>query len=336
MASAGFTISTAYLHGLTNYFEARGQDARRLLATFSLDPRILDDSNHRLAVTTYEAMLEHGEVILADPDIGLHVGERIKPGQYGALGYSIMNCATLEQGALRHMRYENLVSTIARTRYLTNQDPARLVWDVGERQVCRHFAEAIVASWVAFTRWITGRDLAPECIMFRHPGPTDTAAHERLFQCPVYFGQPQVEVRFPQQYLDIRLPLHDPWIVSMMDAYAEKQVREIESVDDVVSEARTLITERLKGGELSLAALAGQLGLSGRQLQRRLRESGLSYQSLVDDTRRTLALNFIMDARLSVLDVAFLVGFSDASAFQRAFRRWTGVRPGEYRNRAAR
>lgn len=334
MARAGITISTAYLHGLTGYFEAFGEDARRLLATFSIDPQILDNPNHRLAVTTYEAMLEHGEAVLDDPDIGLHVGERIKPGQYGALGYSVMNCATLEEGAHRHMRYENLVSTIARTRYLTNQDPAKLVWDVGERQVCRHFAEEIVASWVAFTRWITGRDLAPECIMFRHPEPADTATHRRLFQCPVYFGQPRVEVRFPQQYLGIRLPLHDPWIVSMMDAYAEKQVREIESVDDVVAAARAFITERLKGGELSLAALAAHLGLAERQVQRRLRESGLSYQSLVDDTRRTLALNFIMDARLSVLDVAFLVGFSDASAFQRAFRRWTGRRPGEYRKSA--
>lgn len=331
MVSNNPTVSVAYLQGLIAYFEECGEDPAHLLGLFSVEQASLSDPNQRLPVSLFEAMLDHGEQLLEDPNIGLHVGERIKPGQFGVLGYSVMNCATLEESIQRHMRYENLVSTVAHTRYLTDQDPVRLIWDTGSRQASRHFAEDIVASWVTFTRWILGRDLAPLKIAFRHDRPDDLTEHERLFRCPLSFNAEQVEVQFPQPYLNLRLPHPDPCVVAMMDAYAEELLMHVRKEPGIVAQAEAFLTEGLMGSDVSLDHLAGHLGLSRRQLQRELRQAGVTYQSLLDQTRRTLALRYILDRNMSFIDVAFMTGFSDASAFQRAFRRWTGMSPGQYR-----
>ncbi len=145
------------------------------------------------------------------------------------------------------------------------------------------------------------------------------------------FAQPQNALIFPKRLLAVPLGQADAQVRLMLDAYADRRLSEIEQGHSVLDRARALLARQLPEQGIELEQLAAQLALSPRTLQRRLREAGLSFSQLVDETRQQLVLHYLRDPALELADIAFLVGFSEAGSLARAFRRWTGQTPAEYR-----
>jgi len=220
-----------------------------------------------------------------------------------------------------------------------DDEPARLDgealvahrWQPLLAQQQRQLSEETLAGWVSFGRWISGLDIAPTEVRFQHSAPADTSEHARIFRCPVQFDQPDNALVFPRRLLAAPLSQADAQVRGMLDAYADRLLAELNQGHGVLDRARLELARQLPEQGPDLEAIAAALALTPRTLQRRLREGGLSFSQLVDETRQQLALHYLRDPALELAEIAFLVGFSEAGSLARAFRRWTGTSPGEYR-----
>ena len=331
------TVSVAYLQGLVEYLQRQGIAPEALLAHAQLGPEVLGQRDQRIAASAYLTLLSEGVRLSGDPFLGLHLGESVRPGYYGVLGYLIMSCATLADALHRQARYASLVGNLGQV--VLDDEPARLDgealvahrWQPLLAQQQRQLSEETLAGWVSFGRWISGLDIAPTEVRFQHSAPADTSEHARIFRCPVQFDQPDNALVFPRRLLAAPLSQADAQVRGMLDAYADRLLAELNQGHGVLDRARLELARQLPEQGADLEAIAAALALTPRTLQRRLRESGLSFSQLVDETRQQLVLHYLRDPALELAEIAFLVGFSEAGSLARAFRRWTGTSPGEYR-----
>ncbi|MDH1681472.1 AraC family transcriptional regulator [Pseudomonas chengduensis] len=331
------SVSVAYLQGLIEHLQRQGVAADALLAQAQLSPEALSQRDQRIAASAYLTLLGEGVRLTGDPDLGLHLGESVRPGYYGVLGYLIMSCATLADALHRQARYASLVGNLGLV--VLDDEPARpgsepLIahsWQPLLAQQQRQLSEETLAGWVSFGRWISGLDIAPTEVRFQHPAPADTSEHARIFRCPVLFDQPDNALIFPKRLLAAPLNQADAQVRGMLDAYADRLLAELNQGNSVLDRARLELARQLPEQGPDLEAIAAALALSPRTLQRRLREGGLSFSQLVDETRQQLVLHYLRDPALELAEIAFLVGFSEPGSLARAFRRWTGTSPGEYR-----
>jgi AraC-like DNA-binding protein len=331
------TVSVAYLQGLVEYLQRQGIAPEALLAHAQLGPEVLGQRDQCIAASAYLALLSEGVRLSGDPFLGLHLGESVRPGYYGVLGYLIMSCATLADALHRQARYASLVGNLGQV--VLDDEPARLDgealvahrWQPLLAQQQRQLSEETLAGWLSFGRWISGLDIAPTEVRFQHSAPADTSEHARIFRCPVQFDQPDNALVFPRRLLAAPLSQADAQVRGMLDAYADRLLAELNQGHGVLDRARLELARQLPEQGPDLEAIAAALALTPRTLQRRLREGGLSFSQLVDETRQQLALHYLRDPALELAEIAFLVGFSEAGSLARAFRRWTGTSPGEYR-----
>lgn len=330
-------VFLAYARGLLDHLRLQRLDVAPLLALMGLDEAAMEEPGRTIGADTWLRLWQAAETLSGDPQLGLHVGEVVRPGKYGVLGYVMMSCETLGESLLRQLRYQDLVGKSGRSELVQTGDRCELRWHSAMARGSRHVGEEHVASWVAFARWILGtpgRD--PVEVQFQHPAPADLSEHQRLFRCPMRFSQPHTAVAFEPGLL--KLPLRDknPEMRTLMDRHAEMLLaQQVQGEAALTQEIRETIAKQLADGVPEIEVVAAQLKVQARTLQRRLSQSGTSYKDLVDDVRRRQALKYIADPRLNLPEIAFLLGFSEQSSFQRAFKRWTGLPPGQYREGGA-
>ncbi|MGY8828057.1 MAG: AraC family transcriptional regulator [Pseudomonadales bacterium] len=331
------SVSVAYLQGLLDYLARQGVDSAELLERVQLSPQILAQRDQRISASTYLELLGHGVRLTGDEQLGLHLGEAVRPGYYGVLGYLIMSCATLADALHRQARYAALVGNLGQVD-LADEPPRPGLepqvahsWQPLLPQQKRQLSEETLAGWVTFGHWISGLDIPPTEVRFQHSAPVDTSEYQRIFRCPVLFDQADNALVFPKRLLATPLGQADAQVRLMLDAYADRLLGEIQQGHSVLDRARLELSRQLPEVGADLQQIAARLALSPRTLQRRLREAGLSFNQLVDETRQQLVLHYLRDPALELAEIAFLVGFSEPGSLARAFRRWTGQSPGEYR-----
>jgi AraC-like DNA-binding protein len=324
------TASVAYLKALFDYTQAHDLTTEKLMPG---QPLILDDRDARLTEAECAALFDRAAELLDDDALGLHVGETIRPGHYGVLGYVAMNCDTLGEALSRLNRYQALVLDIGPMEVRMGAGEIRLSWNPDSERPFRQLAEFNLAGLVTFARWISGRQGAPRRLEFNYPAPMDLNEHRRIFACELRFDCPRYAIVLPEEWLRLPLIQPDPAMRELMLRLAEKQMLALSRGDDALAKARALVARHLSEGELTLEQLAAQLDMSARTLQRKLKDEGLGFTQLVDEVRQELAERYLADPNLDLNDLAFLLGFSEQSAFQRAFKRWKGESPGSYRKR---
>lgn len=337
LAPLAGSVSVAFLQGLIDYLGRHGVEPATLLAHVQLEPTVLAQREQRIAASAYLELLGQGLRLSGDEHLGLHLGESIRPGNYGVLGYLVMSCATLGDALHRQARYAVLVGSLGRVELVDEPPRAGLEPQVAHRwepllpQWQRHTCEETLAAWTTFGRWVSGLDSAPTEVRFRHAAPADVTEHQRIFRCPLLFDQADNALVYPKRLLDTPLGQADAQMRLMLDAYAEQQLAQIQQGQTVLERARQQLSRQLTDQSVDLERLAQALAMSPRTLQRRLREAGLSFSQLVDETRQQRVLHYLRDPALELADIAFLVGFSEAGSLARAFKRWTGQSPGDFR-----
>jgi AraC-like DNA-binding protein len=290
----------------------------------------------RVPLQRYAALLDRAAAETGDADLGLHVGECVRPGHYGVAGYVAMNCATLGDALRQQLRYQALVADIGRAEIAETGEALQLSWDTRTLPPHRQAAEANLSAWIRFVRWASAAPVTPLQVEFRHPRPATITEHERIFGCPVRFSQPRHAVVFAPAVMKLPLAHPDEGVRQLMELHAQRLLAHLTVSDDPVARARAYIATHLAEGEVALAAVADHVGLTQRALQRRLQGQQRSFRSLVDEVRREQAEALLRNPALSLGEAAFLLGFSEQSAFQRAFRRWKNASPGAFRQQALR
>lgn len=195
----------------------------------------------------------------------------------------------------------------------------------------RQQIESTFAALLTAAKVLTGKPLRPRVVWFQHPRPRDIAEHERIFQAPVQFSQPTNRLIFSTECLGWKVLSANASLLSAFDQHAEDILNQLDQSDTYTNRVIQEITRSLHGEVPSIEAIAHNLAISIRHLQRELQAEGTSYQQLLDATRKELALRYLKKPNVTVHDVAFLLGFSEPSAFHRAFKRWTGQTPRAYR-----
>jgi AraC-like DNA-binding protein len=268
-----------------------------------------------------------------DPDFGLHFAERLTLDAFDVLGHLVVRSDTFGQGLARVVACSRILHDAGRIE--TERRGADLVIYPGCRglthEVPRHISEFSAASVLVLGRIATGVSMRARAVRFRHGAPASLPEHLRIFGVTPTFDAPETEVVLDASVLDLRVLDAQPGLLTFLDAYARDVVARLPQGENLASQVERQIAAAMPRGVPEIEAIARQLGLSPRTLQRRLADEELSFQTLVDGVRRSYAERFLAEGRLSIGEIAFLVGFSDPSNFHRAFRRWTGKTPAAHR-----
>jgi AraC-like DNA-binding protein len=199
----------------------------------------------------------------------------------------------------------------------------------GSPAVSRPYAEYALAACYLRVRNAVG-DFDPIRVEFSHEAPADTSEHERIFRSPVLFRCVGTRMVLSRSVWDQPNAHPDPALCALLEEHAKRLLSEV-SRGGFGGEVRKTTLAQLRGGTPTLAHVAKRLGMSGRTLQRRLEEEGTSFAELLDELRRGMAQAYLADPQVSISEVSYLLGFSEQSAFQRAFKRWTGLTPRGFR-----
>jgi AraC-like DNA-binding protein len=178
---------------------------------------------------------------------------------------------------------------------------------------------------------VGGQSFSPIAVRVPHPATSRTPALERFFGTPIQHEAGEVSLELPTELLDRPLPGADPVLAAYLRKQVEAVVQQVDAPNAVSQECARRIAERLGAGEPSQALIARQMGMSERTLQRRLQAEKTSFNELLEQARRTIACSYLADRKLAAYEVSFLLGYSEPATFFRAFKRWTGKTPLEYR-----
>lgn len=320
--------------------ELHGLDAVGIARQAGVDFAAVPAPGERIAVDRIDALLRVAIPLVPDPAFGLRAARCWHPAELGVLGHAWLSSSTLRTGLARIARYYRLIGERGVTE-IEDTRPGLKVRFWAKRgnpavvPVAAVIVDIAVALLVDMCRMNAGAALRPLAVSLRRRKPDPAEAYERFFGCPVRFGAEENAFVLSARDADRALPSANRQLAAVFDRMLTEELARLDK-SDVVARCRAAVLEHLPSGEVSAADAARQLHMSARTLQRKLAEADTTYLQLVDDTRRDLALRYIEDARRSVTDVTFSLGFSQPSAFTRAFRRWTGLSPSDYRARAAR
>jgi AraC-like DNA-binding protein len=310
-----------------------GVAVHSLYEAADLTPDVLADPDHRIPFSTVVLLYEKAAMLTGDAAFGLHVGENVDPKAFDVLGYSVINSPTVGAALDRMVRYNSLWTNGSAFAVEISNPNTRIVYAYQDESIAehRHDAEMTFAAIVTLGRTVTDSDWFPLSVAFEHEQPPDITEHSRIFRCPVTFGARANEFIFDSAALALPLVKADPDLCAVLDRHAKELLAQYPREDTLVDRIRKVIRDELSGGDASLDRLAAKLGMSGRTLQRKLREHGTSHQELLDELRRDLAKRYLREPEMAICEVAYLLGFSESSALHRAFKRWTGMTPSEFR-----
>jgi AraC-like DNA-binding protein len=312
-------------------------DKRSLLTSVGVDPDGKVDPSLMVPDKNYYAFLE--TIAHLDPnaiDLPLRVGATMRCGDYGAFGLAWKSALNLRGSYERAERYARVLTSVTAYQVRDAQDGVYMhLHRDGERQLgLRLSNEASIASIVAISQEVSTAKFQPQGIFFKHSAPSSTLAHENHFNCPVYFDSDMDALLVSVAFLETPNRLGDRSISKFFDTHLEEELSNYDDSASLEHRVRINVSQALSQGVPRITDIAGCLGMSGRTLQRRLSEQGYSFQNLVDESRRDLAMRLLENTKYPLAEVAFLTGFSEQSAFNRAFKRWAGQTPRSFRIKA--
>ena len=331
-AAADATVSVLAARCVVAALEARGVDPEPILRAAELSRAALAQSEARLPFLAIRALWESAADAAGDPSFGVHVAEALPIGALDVLDYVISAEATAGASLSRLMRYVRLVHGLADLRLVVEPPHATISGGVPGHPAPQ-FDEFALTLLLVRSRQATGVAWKPERMAFQHERTHDEGELARVFGCPLEFGAREVELRFAASVLDLPHLHPNSTLLAVVTRYADAALESVPAGGDLVARASSAIARRMSTELPTLPGTAAAMGLPERTLQRRLAAAGVSHSALVDDVRRGLALKHLVDARLSIGEVAFLLHFADATVFDRAFKRWTGETPARYRSR---
>lgn len=328
------TTSSSWALGIVQALEMGGVDCRAIFPELGMNYAALQDPDARFAQDGMTRLWQRAVELSGNPAIGLNMAKVVRPASFHVVGYALMSSRTLKEGLSRLVRYQRIIAEGADLSFRPTPQGYELILAIhGDRlPPARQSAEASLAYALAFCRWLTGQPIRPRQVLLQGPPPADQEPFRQVFQAPLRFNAAHYALLFERADMEMTLPTANEALAQLHDRFAGEYLARF-SESRVTHQARQVLCRLLPQGEPKRDSVAQALHLSQRTLQRRLQEEGTSYQQLLDDTRRELAEQYLAQPNLTLLEVAYLLGFADPSNFFRAFRRWFDMTPGEYRTR---
>jgi AraC-like DNA-binding protein len=329
------TIGTTYLRALLDAASRHGVDAERVRRDLDVSEETLRDPSASVALEIMTRAWIAIPALANDPDFGIVAAETMAPGSYGALEYAVLSSATATEALARAVRFQKVTYAMSDLSFAVEGPSATIrsrSFGLASDDDLRHYIEHGFAFVATRVRALLAPGPLPLRVAFPHPPPQDTTAHHRVFGANVRFAQPRAELVFASADLGGALASHDP---AFLETFADEEQKlslvAAHAATSTKERVRHLLLARMRQGDASVASIARILRLSTRTLQRNLREEKAPFSALVDEVRAEEARRYVIEGKLSFGEMAFRLGFSQQSAFFRAFKRWTGTTPSDLR-----
>lgn len=326
------TTSSHWASTIVQSLEQQGVDCRQLFEQLGMNYQALSDAEARFPQDGMTRLWQAAARVTGNCGLGLGLARVVRPSAFHVVGYALMSSRTLIEGIEQLVRYQRIIGEAADLTLHTHADEYELTLKIhGDRlPSSRESAEGSLAYFLAFCRWLGNRPLKPRRVRLCGVRPQDTRPYETLFQAPLEFDATHYALCFERADLDAELPTANAALAAVHQRFADDYLQRFNE-GQLSHQVRQLLSRLLPQGEPRRESLAQALLMSERTLQRRLQEEGSTFHALLDDTRRTLAEQYLAQSGLSLQEISYLLGFSTPSTFFRAFRRWFGTTPNEHR-----
>jgi AraC-like DNA-binding protein len=328
-------VSVAIIRAFADWLLQLGIRSERLCTEAGFEPQRLGDPTAMVSMAEYARLFEVARTLSGDPGFALRAGERAPTGARHTLGDLLINCTTMRGAIAQFVTHAALIYEDALWDLVEVDDRATFSFDhlAVPDDVAALDAEFCLAHIVGVGRHFAGfagRDAAPREVHFRHLAPPYAADYEQVFRCPVSFGRPRHEIVFKRALLDVPHLHRDEPVAQLLRKRAEALLAERHSDAHLKQRILDLIKYQPDPEAVDAESLARQLGVGPRTLRRRLASLNLSLFSLIEQARSEIACEALLGPT-PIKAIADRLGFSEVSAFHRAFKRWTGMTPGQYR-----
>ncbi|WP_248805152.1 AraC family transcriptional regulator [Pseudomonas sp. MWU13-2100] len=329
-------LSVSFAHSLAEAVSSHGQDAGALLEQYGLDPARLAEPGARLSIPRYMRLGHAAIQLTGDPALGLRMGRLSRLSQAGLAGVTAAQAPTVREAARTLIRFEALYGSNYRGQSSFHED-ADGAWlrfySISPYNAYNRFVvDSIIAGWLQQLASVGGEALHAERIDIEFAEPDYVAAYKGLGDCQVHFAAEHNQLRLSHASLGLRNPQHCPGTWRHLLQLCERELEQLTRTRSLRERITQLLGPLLNGGrEPDLEEVAARLKLPTWTLRRKLAEEGTQFRAILNDTRRDLAMTYIRDTELAFGEIAYLLGFASAEAFQRAFKRWNGQTPGEFR-----
>ncbi len=325
-------VTAAGLIALQPFLNARGLDWRQSLEEVGLDPDSPVDVDTMIPFAVGLKLLENLARQSGNDAFGLQFAESLPTNVTGTLAYLTLNAPDLRTMFKDTIRFLGLVVDAYTVRLDEGEELTHLTYQIPQVYGPRaQFVDLLLVTTALRIRHVLQDPLVPIHVEFEHPTPSAAREFIRLLGRHVQFDRPHNRIGVETRYLSRPLPAADPLLYQIMRQHARETIVRRERATDIVYCVSDYVAEALKRGEATLGGAADRLGMPPRRLQRELEDAGTSFRELVEETRKGLARHFLLDTSMPMTEIAFLLGFSELSAFSRAARSWFGTAPRELR-----
>jgi AraC-like DNA-binding protein len=317
------------------YLTSLKVDIDEYLCSLGIDPANVKSPDGRIPIETYLLIQDEAARWTNDPYFGLHMGEFAEAGSWSILGYMMMNCKTLGQAFEKSARYSRIIGNLIEANAHLQFNKIKVVFSTPPHApvMSRHCFESTFSSSVRMMRTLTGVKLSPLEVTFIYSKPASTAEYERIFCCPVLFGHKENSFTLDLGIIHTPILLPNPDLLQHFENYAQEFLAEMDHKYEYTREVTKILLSRLDDEKLSIDRIAREMAVSVRTLQNRLNEEGVVFSELLQEVREKLAKQYLRD-NYSVETITYLLGFSEPSVFRKAFKKWSGITPREYRERS--
>lgn len=313
---------------------SRGHSRAQLLAGTTLAHTGVESIGARVPQSDFTQLVRNALRLSGDAALGLALGERLNLSAHAVLGQAFMTCRDLAQVLELFMQYYHLLSPELELQLAMDEQQCTVsTLTVPEADLREFSAELMAASFLNTLRGLLGREDLPLQLDFPYPEPAHSAAYSQRFGSALRFDCSHARIHLPRALLHSPLPSSNPALRELYTSECARLLADLEDTDSVVEQTLRLL-RKLEGQYPQLPQLALMLNLSPRTLRRRLAAEGFAFRDLLDRVRAEHANRYLQHTRLPLSSIAYLTGFSDASNFRRAYKRWRGHSPLEERRRA--
>jgi AraC-like DNA-binding protein len=325
-------VGSRYAGLLLDYLRTQGVDPTSLFPPKRVAEIKAEQSQLKLSAEEYVQMLESASQATGDPDLGFKTGISMQLRHLGVVGHILMCCANLDDMLSQYQRYVRLVHGIGQLLLVRRDDRIEMPLDwPGDPPPL--LAQLIMSSRVKIARLLCGRPDEPVDVDFQFVQPAADALYRGFFGGRVRFAQARTALVFPAGFLSLPVVMADSEMAKVVRAKGDALLQELSTESSLVRTLKAALEQNMLRGRVSIDDMATAMGMSVRTLTRRLEEEGQCFRDVLADVRRRSAEQYLRQGQPSLAEVAFLLGYAEQSGFQRAFRRWTGKTPRQYRRR---
>lgn len=326
------TVAICFVAAALESVRARHMDTDGLLARVGLSPSLLQVPQARVSAKHYGELWRLVALTLDDEFFGQD-SRRMKAGSFAMLVHAVLGCKNLAQALDRSLRFYGLIlDDIAGSLARDGKEASIILRERVPGAPPRVFGHEVLLMLLhGVACWLVGRRIPILRAQFGYPEPAHSAEYRLMYCTDLTYGLPHTAIVFGADYLNLPIVQNERSVKEFLRTAPESILVKYKNGSSLSARIRRRLRQLLPGEVPDFDTLAGELNMTTATLRRRLHEEGASYQGIKDQLRRDLAISYLSHSDRSVMDIALELGFSERSAFHRAFRKWTGASPGEFR-----